>query len=345
MSGVTASRIAFVTDGGPEIGLGHLGRCAALCRAAVAQGARVSFLLPEPARAKPFLRGVDVEILRSLWPIDPAGARAMLTTMRPNSIVVDSYAASPDFLDVLRDVAPLVAVDDMADRPLPVDVVVNGGAGAETLPYDRRPGTTYLLGPRYALLDPVFAVTPSRTVTKRVRRVLVCLGGSRQTDVALTTMAAVDRALSGCVVDVAVGASGTTGWELDGAAREMRNLTVIHRDRFGLRELMLRADVAVSGSGVTLLELAATSTPMVAVALADNQRPNFEAFTKADVALGAGIAGDQDLGDAIETAVKRLAEDSALRAAMGARGRALVDGGGACRVASLICRPIESRMP
>jgi len=83
----------------------------------------------------------------------------------------------------------------------------------------------------------------------------------------------------------------------------------------------------------------------LAVALADNQRPNFEAFTKADVALGAGIAGDQDLGDAIETAVKRLAEDSALRAAMGARGRALVDGGGACRVASLICRPIESRMP
>jgi spore coat polysaccharide biosynthesis predicted glycosyltransferase SpsG len=84
---------------------------------------------------------------------------------------------------------------------------------------------------------------------------------------------------------------------------------------------------------------------MVAVALAENQRPNFEAFTKADVALGAGVAGDQDLGDAIETAVKRLAEDSALRAAMGARGRALVDGEGACRVASLICRRIEFRIP
>src|SRR5262245_8566676 len=143
MSGVTPAQIAFVTDGGPEIGLGHLGRCAALCRAAVAQGARASVLLPEPARIKPFLRAVDVEILRSPWPLDPAGARAMLTTMRPDSIVVDSYAASPDFLDVLRDVAQLVAVDDMADRPLPVDVVVNGGAGAETLQYDRRPGMTY----------------------------------------------------------------------------------------------------------------------------------------------------------------------------------------------------------
>src|SRR5262245_23336379 len=344
MSDVTPVHIGFVTDGGPEIGLGHLGRCVALCRAAVAQGARASFLLPEPARIKPFLRGVDVEILRSPWPVDPAGARATLIMLRPDAIVVDSYAAPPNFLEALRDVARLVVVDDMADRRLPVDVVVNGGAGAQTLPYDRQPGTTYLLGPRYALLDPVFAMTPSRTVTERVRRVLVCLGGSRQTDVSLTTLAAVDRALSGCVVDVTVGASGTTGWELDGAAREMRNLAVIHRDRFGLRELMLRADIAVSGSGVTLLELAATSTPMVAVALADNQRPNFEAFTKADVALGAGIAGDPGLGDAIETSVKRLADDSALRAAMSARGRALVDGEGASRVASAIGRPTMPRV-
>src|SRR5262249_29781943 len=164
MSDVTPSRIAFVTDGGPEIGLGHLGRCAALCRAAVAQGARASFLLPEPTHVKPFLRGVDVEILRCPWPIDPNGARAMLTTMRQAAVVVDSSAASPEFVAGLRDVAQLIAVDDMADRRLPVDVVVNGGAGAETLPYDRRPGTTYLLGPRYALLDPVFATPPSRTV-------------------------------------------------------------------------------------------------------------------------------------------------------------------------------------
>jgi spore coat polysaccharide biosynthesis predicted glycosyltransferase SpsG len=124
----------------------------------------------------------------------------------------------------------------------------------------------------------------------------------------------------------------------------MRNLAVIHRDRFGLRDLMLRADIAVSGSGVTLLELAATSTPMVAVALADNQRPNFEAFTKADVALGAGMATDPNLGDAIEAAVKRLAEDRALRVAMSARGRELVDGEGSSRVASLIGRPTESPM-
>jgi UDP-2,4-diacetamido-2,4,6-trideoxy-beta-L-altropyranose hydrolase len=340
---MSASHIAFVTEGGPTIGLGHLSRCAALCRAAAADGARASFLVPEHVRMAPLLHGVRAEVLQSPWPVDPAGARATLAGLAPDVIVVDSYAASPHFLDSLRAMALVVAVDDMADRPLPVDVVVNGGAGAETLSYDRRPGTTYLLGPRYALLDPAYAAMPRRAATDRVRRVLVCLGGGRQVNAAVTALAAVDRVLDGCVVDLTAGASGSPDWELDGAAREMRNLAVIHRDRFGLRELMLRADVAVSGAGVTLSELAATATPMVAIALADNQCPNFQAFTKAGVALGAGAAGDPDLSDAIEASVKRLAGDGALRAAMGARGRVLVDGQGATRVARQIAHAAVSR--
>jgi len=79
----------------------------------------------------------------------------------------------------------------------------------------------------------------------------------------------------------------------------------------------------VAGAGVTLLELAATATPTVAIVLADNQRPNFEALTKAGVALGAGAAGDPDLGAVVEASVERLAGDAALRAALSARGRAL----------------------
>ena len=128
----------------------------------MAEGAQATFLLPEPGRIKPLLRGVRVDVLQSPWPVDAAGTRATLGRLTPDVIVVDSYAASPHFLDSLRPIAQVVAVDDMADRPLPVDVVVNGGAGAETLSYDRRPGTSYLLGPRYALLNPAYAEMPSR---------------------------------------------------------------------------------------------------------------------------------------------------------------------------------------
>ena len=339
---MSAGRIAFVTEGGPTVGLGHLSRCAALCRAAMADGARASFLVPDDSPVTRLLRDAGAEVLRSPWPVDPERAVRSLAALELDVIVVDSYAASSEFLASLRRVAQVVAVDDMADRPLPVDVVVNGAAGAAELPYERRLGTIFLLGPQYALLDPSYATAPCRAPADHVSRVLICLGGSQQEDATLAALAAVDRALDGCVVDLVAGPPGVGAGRLDAAAREARNRVVTHRDRFGLRELMLDADLAVSGAGVTLSELAATATPAVAIMLADNQRPSFRAFTRAGVALGAGATGDPDLGDAIEADVKRLAGDAALRAAMGARGRALVDGQGASRVARLIGRPAMS---
>ena len=50
---------------------------------------------------------------------------------------------------------------------------------------------------------------------------------------------------------------------------------------------------------MTLHELAATATPIVAVSTAGNQRPNFDAFERAGAALGAGAAGDPGLSGAI----------------------------------------------
>src|SRR5437867_2006975 len=171
MSAISAgSRIAFVTEGGPDVGLGHLSRCVALARAAAADGARASFLVCEDAQVASLLRDVHAEVLRVPWQVDPARALRTLSGLAPDAIVVDSYAASSDFLASLRRVAQVVAVDDMADRPLPVDVVVNGGAGAEGLPYGHRPDTIFLLGPPYALLDPSYAAAPGRAARDRARR-------------------------------------------------------------------------------------------------------------------------------------------------------------------------------
>ncbi len=337
----TSSRLAFVTEGGPDVGLGHLSRCAALARAAAVDGARASFLVPEDAHVGPLLRDVSAEVLRVAWPVEPARALRALSGLGPDAIVVDSYRASSEFLASLRPVAQVVAVDDMADRPLPVDVVVNGGVGAEGLPYGRRPDTFYLLGPLYALLDPSYAADPARPASDRVRRVLICLGGGRQAGPIVAALAAVDRALDGCVVDVAAGPFDTGSEEVDAAARAARNRVLIHRGRFGLRELMLAADVAISGAGVTLYELAATATPAVVISMAGNQRPNLDAFERAGAAVAAGATGDLGLGAAIESALRRLDGDAPLRTAMGARGRALVDGAGAIRVARVIGHPVS----
>ena len=102
----------------------------------------------------------------------------------------------------------------------------------------------------------------------------------------------------------------------------------------GLRPLMLGADLAVSGGGVTLLELAATATPTVGVAVAANQDGNLKGLERLDAIHHAGRL--EGAAAAVGTAAAALAEEPARRRALGERARQVVDGGGAARVAAVV---------
>jgi spore coat polysaccharide biosynthesis predicted glycosyltransferase SpsG len=339
------TRVAFVTEGGSAVGLGHVARCAALARAVAGSGARVSFVVPDDPRVLALLRRDWADVVPVPWTTDPTALLDALRRRDAEVVVVDSYAAGPELLRALRTVAgQVVAVDDEADRELPVDVVVNGGVSAERLPYRRTPDTVYLLGPSYALLDSSFAESPARSWGTRVQRILVCLGGGRHGATLLEVLAGLDQVASDWTVEVAAGSFSHDWPELDAAARRARYRVSLHRDRFGLRDLMLAADIAVSGGGVTLCELAATATPTVALQTADNQAGNVDGFERAGAALVVRAGGTASLGDRVATALTRLAGDHALRASMGARARGLVDGRGALRVATVLARlPVSRR--
>ena len=78
------------------------------------------------------------------------------------ALVVDSYAFSSDDLRALGDGRAVVVFDDTADRELPVDLVINGAAGAGRLAYRGDTRTRYLRGPHYLALGPEFAEAAPR---------------------------------------------------------------------------------------------------------------------------------------------------------------------------------------
>ena len=339
------TRAAFITEGGRAIGLGHVARCSALARVIAGGGPSVAFLVPPDAQVLALLGERWTDVAPVDWAADPGAALDALRRREAEVVVVDGYSAGPEFLRALRSVAgQIVAVDDAADRELPVDVVVNGGISAEYLPYRRTPDTLFLLGPRYALLDPDYAEPLAYARGERVRRILVCLGGGRHGNAIMEVLRALDVVDGECAVDVAAGPFSHDWAELDDAARRSRHRVSIHRDRFGLRDLMLATDLAVSGGGVTLCELAATGVPTVVLQTADNQTGNVRGFERAGAALVVRSGANDPLAASLATALSRLAADGALRASIGARARRLVDGQGALRVAAALARlPIPRR--
>jgi len=257
------------------------------------------------------------------------------------AVVVDSYRLQSDFYRALAGRGVLTAaIDDLADRELPVDLVVNGSMGAEGLPYRVATCTQLMLGPRYILLRSEFSAPPERIIAKDARRALITVGGSDPRDLTPRLMRWAVAAIPGITLDVVVGPLFTNRGSIERAVREMAGRTTLHFNPPDMRRLMLMADLALSGGGQTLYELAAAGTPTIAIRTADNQTLNLIGFAKAEAIVWVGDAVDGELERKVKQSVSQLAGDATRRTALSEGGRTLVDGRGAERTARVIVERI-----
>ena len=336
-----AATALFLVEAGPAVGLGHLQRCLSLAEA-----------LQQQETNSVFFTSVDPDVQRRVLACgfgvlardsDDAHANVeqavRVAQEHPyQTVIVDSYRLGDEDLARLRRAELfVVAIDDLARESFPCQVVVNGGAHAQDLTYRSSTGDTrFLLGPRYALLRPEFQNIPSRILRKRVRHILVSLGGADPSGLTLPVLHALEELPEEFSVTVVIGPFFRNRERIQAAVRQChRSVRVVAAPR-EMRDLMLEADLAISGGGQTLSELAATGTPAVAVEIAKNQAGSLAAMIERGVAVPGGKATDDDVIVQVREAVRRLLSDPEVRAAMSLAGRRLVDGRGAERVAHVL---------
>lgn len=339
------ARVAFRTGGGRRIGLGHVRRCLALALALRAQGGHSLFLLDGDSEVCGLVEAEGFDTIRILPEQDLQETICQCRDLSVDAIVADSYAFSPAYFQNLSEAARVVvAIDDLADRELPVTFVVNGSASAEQLHYRGAAETTYLLGPQYILLRPEFAGLPTRTIAGRVRRVLITVGGSDPNNLTLRLMQWIARVLGSVKQDVVVGPLFENLEVLQAEASTAAASIVLHKNPMDMRGLMLAADLALCGGGQTAYELAAAGTPAIAVRTAENQTVNLKGLVTAGSLVWGGDVQDSDLESKVMYELKALAGDASRRVVMSRQGRRLVDGQGASRVAQTLLKLTEARL-
>lgn len=324
--------VVFRTGGNKQIGLGHLRRCLSLAEALRRLGTECFFLLDEDPVCVDQVAAAGFEAIRIQSGEDLSQTIEQCRKRKARAIIADSYALDAAYLTGLRETkAVVVAVDDLADRELPVDLVINGSMNADKLTYRSEKTTRFLLGPQYILLRSEFAEEPKRTIAEQVRHVLVTIGGGDPEQLTPKLVRWVSETLKDVSVDVVIGPM------FDNQNLPSAELpATVYSNPQNIRSIMLGADLALCGGGQTTYELAATGTPAVAIRLADNQTQNLSGLSSAEALVWAGDAHDADLEAKTKRALATLAGDPARRAALSQRGRALVDGQGATRVAHAI---------
>ncbi len=275
------------------------------------------------------------EFARSVRWYDPTGEMAV-ELGQADAVLIDSFAATPEQVERILQMNENVAfLDDFRRRRHRRGCVIDWTVGAERLAYPQRhPGVTYLLGARFCALRPEFCTRRAKREADHPESVLVSLGGSDVRNLTTPVVELLEREFPVLTRHVVVG-GGFRRSAAGAGGGEGRTLVHTSLDAAGMQALMARCDIAICCGGQTLYELASQGVPPVVISAVDNARDDITGFVDAGFAACAGSWDDGDLLPAVAGLVREL-WPRATRECRAARGRALVDGKGAARLADAL---------
>ncbi len=338
-------RILFVVDAGAQVGGGHVMRCLTLARALEAQGAGYAFLGPPAAG----------EVLETFWPdatrltaasSSPADLAAGAARAPFDAIVFDHYGLGANEHRAMAQGRPTLVIDDLADRHLAADLVLDAGPERTAADYDglAPDGARLLLGPQFAPVRPEFAALREPALAWRgepVQRILVAMG---LTDVGAITSRVVERLrpkVGDVGLDIVVGAAAPSVPGLVKVARRDNRL-MLHVDTPHMARLTAEADIGIGAPGSSTWERCVLGLPSITVVLAENQKPAARALAEREAALVLDVTRP-DFDAALDLAVFKLLRDQQLRRTLAGRSAEICDGLGAGRTAEAFLKLIAAR--
>lgn len=340
------NNIIIRADGNARIGAGHLMRCLTIARELKSREG-TAFICADTQSAElvrehgftAYVLGTDYrspsrelhgwEQLREQKKAGLAGEKT--------TILVDSYYVTDSYLQALRRLGRVVLLDDMAERIMPADVIINYNVFAHRAMYEgeelRRDMQLYT-GGSYIPVRRAFC-NRTYTVRERVKRVLITTGGGDADNIAGRILAAIYE--EGIHYQVVAGKFHPHYAALSAFAAEHAGVEVLH-DVKDMAGLMCGCDMAITAGGTTVYELCSIGVPFICFSYARNQEKLVEYMGREGVALSAGKYHEsaKKALEEIREGYLRLKQDNALRLRCSERERTVVDGQGAGRIARIL---------
>jgi UDP-2,4-diacetamido-2,4,6-trideoxy-beta-L-altropyranose hydrolase len=302
-------KVVFRADGSTFMGQGHVMRCLTLANVLRDRGAEINFVCREhPGHLCDLIaqRGFVVQRLPlaeegvsplpghagwlgASWEADAEQTRQVIQSFgeRADVLVVDHYAIDHRWEKALRPSATkILAIDDLADRVHDCDFLLDQNFFSNLATrYEGKvpPGCVKLLGPRYALLQPVYAELHSQVTLwdGPVRRIFVFFGGADSENLTGTSVAAFQQlGRRDIYLDVVMTANDSRYQTIERAIQGWGNIA-LHGPLPSLGPLMATADLAIGAGGATVWERFCLGLPSIVISLAENQKPVCEALASA----------------------------------------------------------------
>ncbi|NLI10318.1 MAG: GNAT family N-acetyltransferase [Elusimicrobia bacterium] len=267
-------KILFLTEGGKNIGFGHITRCIALSDGFRVKKINSYFLINGDKTVIELLKGKKYKLFN--WIKNTQKTFEILKNY--DFVVIDSYLAPKKLYDKISEIknGKLLMIDDYRRIIYPPGIVVNPSIYGDKLKYPKTKGVKYLLGPKYIILRKEFWNVPKKKINRKIKNILVTFGGA-STEEFINKIGNFIRQNFKSVKIYVVNPN-------------KKKLTAKQ-----MLKLMLKADLCISGGGQTLYELARVGVPTIGICFADNQLLNLKYFEKYGFLKFAGWYDEKDV--------------------------------------------------
>ena len=340
-------RVLFVTFSNNLIGAGHLNRCLNIADTAREFGAEVEFLLFGDDSAKSRL--IETKLNFKHYDSDQISdlGQATLELNKPDIIICDvinwfffKCTNLELWFDQLRQLdGKCVLIDNLGEDSFAhrcsdqhLDVVVCPYVSNQD---DLKLGHGLnLSGEKYALLKRSYSNLKERIYRPDADRVLITCGGSDPQGYTLDAVKALDSVSAHLQVRVVLGPliDAVLAHSVRLACNKSHHDCEVTVSPPDLLDDMLWCDVAISTSGLTKYELAATGTPTILFSIDKEHHQANSAFRSKSTAIDLGIGV---VAERLSGSLQDLLFDHLAREKMGQNAMKLIDGEGSAR---LLCR-------
>lgn len=308
-------KVFILTEGGSKIGFGHLTRCISLYHAFKEKGASPEFVVNGDTTIKDLLKDKNYRIFNWLEEKD----KLFEIIEEADIVFIDSYLAKKFLYDKISRMTDgrLIMIDDYNRMAYPKGIVINPSIYGDRLNYHKKDGVVYLLGKEYIILRKEFWTIPEKRINPQVKKVLITFGAMDHSDLAKRVVNCLKNKFDFNFYIVDTQKDKLT-------AKEILNL-------------MLKADICISGGGQTTYELARVGVPTIGICFAENQRFNLKGWQEKGFIEYIGWHNDNNLLEKIVNAVNKFIffEERAKRSDI---GKDYVDGKGVKRIVSKLMK-------
>jgi spore coat polysaccharide biosynthesis predicted glycosyltransferase SpsG len=250
-------------------------------------------------------------------------------------VVIDSYLAPKSLYDNISNILslkpnpyhlshnPLLMIDDYKRINYPKGIVVNPSIYGDKLDYPKNDQVEYFLGKDYIILRKEFWDIPEKRINKDVKDILITLGGIDKGDFLKKLLKFLSITFTDFNYHVITNSNFNLNLNLN--LNLYSNLSAQK-----MLDLMLKADICISGGGQTTYELARVGVPTIGICFAENQTGNLKYGDLTGYLKFIGDCNDNDLFSKIKDAFKEIMPFEQ-RDKMSRLGRGNVDGKGAGR--------------